>query len=359
MKSPLEFSQELTKISQRLISKVLDTLREGAIVTNDDTQIIVANQVARNAFIRLNLPLEKMRISEVFRDITVHKAFRKALDEKIASEIDFEFITNEKRVYRVCVSPLEIEKLNLAIGIFYNVTEIERLERIRQEFLSNVSHELRTPLTSILAFVETLEEGAIDDAAHNRKFLSIIRKNVERMHRLIEDILELSSIEAGKIAIQPQKLNLSKIVEEVFVNLANKAKDKKISLKNSVKEEVFVFADAIRLEQMLTNLVDNAIKFNRENGLVEVFHQQDKDYDFIFVKDTGDGISAEHLPRIFERFYRTDKARSLQNASGTGLGLAIVKHLARLHSGEVGVSSSPGEGSTFWIKLPKEPISKN
>lgn len=347
------FSQTFSQSTREAIAEILQILREGAIVADSDTQIILANKVAQSCFARFGIPLEKMRISEVFRDLAVHRAFRKAIDEKTASEIDFECITHEKRIYRVHVSPIKIEGLDLAIGIFYNMTEIEKLERIRQEFLSNVSHELRTPLTSILAFVETLEEGAIDDTANNRRFLSVIRKNAERMHRLIEDILELSSIEAGKINLQPQKVNLRKMVEEIFTNLSSRISEKNIQLKNSVSEDTIVFADPIRLEQMITNLVDNAIKFNRENGLVEVFHKKDETNDFIFVKDTGEGITAEHLPRIFERFYRTDKARSSRNIGGTGLGLAIVKHLAKIHSGEVGVSSSPGEGSTFWIKLPK------
>ncbi len=345
--------------SQNATKMVLEVLREGAIVADSDTRIIISNRIANQSFSRFGVPLERMRISEVFRDLAVHKAFKKALDENESSEVDFEFFTNEKQIYKVRVSPLEIDTKKFAIGIFYNVTEIEKLEKIRQEFLSNVSHELRTPLTSILAFVETLEEGAIDDPRNRNHFLSVIRKNAERMHRLIEDILELSSIESGKIRIQPKQVNLQKIVDEIFINLAGKAIERNITLKNLISEDVFVFADAMRLEQMLTNLIDNAIKFNRENGLVEVSHEKTEIHDVIYVKDTGEGITGEHLPRIFERFYRTDKARSYRNASGTGLGLSIVKHLAKLHGGEVGVSSKPGEGSVFWIKLLLPDTSKN
>jgi two-component system phosphate regulon sensor histidine kinase PhoR len=334
-----------------VILKILQVMRESAIIVDKDTYIVYSNNTAYKEFARFGKPLENFRISEVFRDIAVHESFRRALDEGKSSEIDFEFFLNEKRTYKVFVSPLEIEDEKYAIGIFYNITQLERLERIRQEFLENVSHELRTPLTSILAFVETLENGAIEDVANSRRFLSVIRKNAERMSHLINDILELSSIESGKIKIQPQKVSLRKMVCEIFTDLADKAKKKKLKLKNHVSEEVFVFADIVRLEQMLTNLIDNAIKFNREGGLVEVTYQRTESHDVISVRDTGEGIPQEHLSRIFERFYRVDKARS-REIGGTGLGLAIVKHLAKLHGGEVRASSTPGKGSTFSIELP-------
>jgi len=355
MKSFIEnlLTLSIDKSLKEAVSKVLETLSEGAIVADNDTRIIISNSVANKAFARFGVPLERMRISEVFRDLSVHNAFKKALDNNESSQIEFEFLTHEKRIYRVSVNSLQINDVKLAIGIFYDITEIERLEKIRQEFLSNVSHELRTPLTSILAFVETLEEGAVDDSRNNRRFLSVIRKNAERMQRLIDDILELSSIESGKINIQPQKINLKRLIDDIFLNLTNKAQEKSVELKNLIPEDTLVFADPMRLEQMLTNLIDNAIKFNRDSGRVEVSYQFSETHDVILVRDTGDGISSDHLPRIFERFYRVDKARTSRESGGTGLGLAIVKHLAKLHGGEVGVSSTPSRGSTFWIKIPR------
>lgn len=328
-------------------------MREGAIIVAEDTRIIASNQAAYDAFARGNGALETKRLTEVIRDIKVHEAFRAALSEQKSAEICFEFLAGERRSFQARVAPLEVDGARGAVGIFYDTTQIERLEKIRQEFLSNVSHELRTPLTSILAFVETLEDGAIEDAENNFRFLGVIRKNAERMHRLIDDILELSSIEAGKITVEPKQVNLSRMVEEVFTNLAGKARDRKISLKNKIAADVFVQADAARLEQMLTNLVDNAVKFNREDGTVTVSHRAvNETHDLISIEDTGEGISGEHLGRIFERFYRTDKARS-RDIGGTGLGLAIVKHLARLHSGEVSVASIVGKGSIFTIELPR------
>jgi two-component system phosphate regulon sensor histidine kinase PhoR len=289
--------------------------------------------------------LETKRLSEVFRDLTIHEAFRLALEDKKSSDLKFEFL---KRFFEVSISPFE----DNAIGIFYDITRLEQLENMRQEFLSNVSHELRTPLTSILAFVETLEDGAIDDDENNRRFLGVIRNNAERMHHLIDDISELSSIEAGKITIDAKQINLNSVVNETFINLSTKSKSRQIEMQNNVSENVQIFADRFRLEQMLTNLIDNAIKFNRQNGLVTVSHKHNENNDLISVEDSGEGISSEHLTRIFERFYRTDKARS-REIGGTGLGLAIVKHLARLHSGEVAVSSNLGKGSIFTLELPK------
>ena len=345
-------SSEPQKSSHRILIDILKTMREGVIIFAEDTRIIASNQAAYDAFARKNGALETKRLSEVIRDLSVHEAFRRALVEEQSSEINFEVLTGERRSFDVHVAPVEIEGARNAVGIFYDTTQIERLEKMRQEFLSNVSHELRTPLTSILAFVETLEDGAIEDRENNLRFLGVIRKNAERMHRLIDDILELSSIEAGKITVEPKQVNLSKMIEEVFTNLAGRARERKIKLKNQVAPEVLVYADAVRLEQMLTNLVDNAIKFNRENGGVMISHRQDETHDFVSVEDAGEGISAEHLGRIFERFYRTDKARS-REIGGTGLGLAIVKHLSRLHGGEVSVTSTVGKGSIFTIELPR------
>jgi len=343
-------SSEPQKSAHRILIDILKTMREGVIIVAEDTRIIASNQAAYDAFARRNGALETKRLSEVIRDLAVHEAFRRALEEQKSSEINFEVLTGERRSFDVHVAPVEIEGAPNAVGIFYDTTQIERLEKMRQEFLSNVSHELRTPLTSILAFVETLEDGAIEDRENNRRFLGVIRKNAERMHRLIDDILELSSIEAGKITVEPKQVNLSKMTEEVFMNLAGKARERKIKLKNEVAPDILVFADVNRLEQMLTNLVDNAVKFNRENGGVRISHRRSETHDFVSVEDMGEGISGEHLARIFERFYRTDKARS-REIGGTGLGLAIVKHLARLHGGEVSVASTVGKGSVFTIEL--------
>ncbi|HEY8562258.1 MAG TPA: ATP-binding protein [Pyrinomonadaceae bacterium] len=326
-------------------------MRESVIVVDADTRIFASNQAAYDAFARKNGALENKRLSETIRDLNLHEAFRRALEEEKISDVELALVGTDKK-YDVRIAPFEFDAKKGAIGIFYDISQIERLENVRQEFLSNISHELRTPLTSILAFVETLEDGAIDDEENNLRFLSVIRRNAERMHHLINDILELSSIESGKITIDPKKSNLANLTDEVFTNLSAKAAEKRVALTNKIPAGTFVYADAVRLEQMLTNLIDNAVKFNREGGGVTVGHERADGKDVISVADTGEGISNDHLQRIFERFYRTDRARS-REIGGTGLGLAIVKHLARLHGGEISVTSTPGKGSVFSIELPE------
>ncbi len=334
------------------LSDILETMREGILIVGEDMRVVTSNTAAHLAFARYGETLEGKRLSEIIRDFSLHNAFSEALKTKKSSKVRIEIINHNTRIYDVRVTAIQVGETTQGIGVFYDVTQVEHLERVRQEFLSNISHELRTPLTSILAFVETLEDGAIDDEANNRRFLSVIQKNAERMHHLINDIAELSSIEAGKVKIEVKKLNLFALVREVFASLSAKAKNRNILLQNEVPEEAFVTADIIRLEQMLTNLIDNAIKFNSIDGMVIVSYGQQDSMDIINVSDTGEGILKEHQQRIFERFYRIDRART-REVGGTGLGLAIVKHLAKLHGGEVSLNSTLGEGSTFNIHLPQ------
>jgi two-component system phosphate regulon sensor histidine kinase PhoR len=340
------------KPSRPILGKILETLREGVLVVGQDTRILASNAAAYNAFARRNGALEEKRLSEVIRDLSLHEAFRQALQNDKSSDIELEIPGIEKRKYDVHIAPIQLDNTNSAIGFFHDITQMEHLEKVRQEFLSNISHELRTPLTSIMAFVETLEDGAIEDKENNQRFLGVIRKNAQRMHHLIDDILELSTIETGKINLELKQVKLAALLEEVFTNLSTKANDRRIKLINEVPDDVLVCADVVRLEQMLTNLIDNAIKFNRVKGSVIVSCAENGTKDIISVADTGEGISGEHQTRIFERFYRTDRARS-REIGGTGLGLAIVKHLARLHGGEVSVASTLTKGTIFSIELPK------
>lgn len=337
--------------STQILQKILDTTREGVIVVDANMCIAQCNVPASVAFGRDSLDLETRRLSEVIRDLDLHEAFRKAIISQTSADVRLELNREGSRKFDVHVAPIELNDANHAIGFFYETTQIDRLETVRQEFLSNISHELRTPLTSILAFVETLEDGAIDDKENNSRFLEVIRRNAERMHSLIADILELSLIESGNVAVEIREIKLSTAVNDVLNSLSAKAKEREIALENKVPEGTTIFADSVRLEQMLTNLVDNAVKFNRQGGTVTVEFMTGDGRDVISVADTGEGILPEHAQRIFERFYRADRARS-REIGGTGLGLAIVKHLARLHGGEVFVNSVLGSGTTFRIELP-------
>ncbi|HYG81866.1 MAG TPA: ATP-binding protein [Pyrinomonadaceae bacterium] len=337
-----------------LLEVMMRGMREGVLVVDSETRVVASNLAAREVFGPAGGALEGRRLSELTRNPAIHSAFNASLKEYEQSETKIETQGPGGPIYDLRVVPLHLDAPGSrgAMGVFFNITRLERLERVRQEFLSNVSHELRTPLTAIIAFVETLEDGALEDAASNRRFLSIIRRNAERMRSLIDDILELSALEAGTVKVEVVELPLRALVTDVLTAVARRAEERRVTLVNEVAGEAVVFADAGRLEQMLTNLVDNAVKFNREGGRVAVSHERAGGArDRITVADTGEGITPEHVKRIFERFYRVDRARS-REMGGTGLGLAIVKHLARAHGGEVGVHSTPGQGSTFFIELP-------
>jgi two-component system phosphate regulon sensor histidine kinase PhoR len=336
----------------KLFEATLGGMREGLLVVDRDLRVVASNPAAYQLFTHSAANLQSQRLTELTRNTAIHTAFVEALHGTEKSGVQVEAHDPDRKVFDLRVVPLRSSDKRVvqgAIGVFFDVTKLERLEHVRQEFLSNVSHELRTPLTAILAFVETLEEGEIQEADRQR-FLTIIRRNANRMHDLIDDILELSAIEAGTIQVKPEEVQLRHVVNDVFVSLSGGASAHEVSLENKVNAEAKVMADPRRLEQMLTNLVDNAIKFNRNGGRVTIRHENGN-RDRIFVEDTGEGIPAQHLERLFERFYRADRARS-RELGGTGLGLAIVKHLARAHGGEVAVESKLGEGSKFTIELP-------
>ncbi|MDQ2937412.1 MAG: ATP-binding protein [Acidobacteriota bacterium] len=365
----------------KLFEATMSGMREGLLVVDKDMRVVASNAAAHRLFNLSRGKLDAQRLTELTRNPAMYSAFLDALKGIERSGVKIETHGPERLVFDLRVVPLGSANgkgaesgrgAQGALGVFIDVTRMERLEHIRQEFLSNVSHELRTPLTAILAFVETLEAGAIDDKESSQRFLSIISKNATRMRDLIGDILELSAIEAGNVQVETERVELYPIVNDVISSLATKASAERIVVTNAVPREAMVHADARRLEQMLTNLVDNAIKFNRANGVVTIKYEnfargnkagtQDHETaahknqtgarDKIIVEDTGEGIPGQHLERLFERFYRVDRARS-REMGGTGLGLAIVKHLARAHGGEVSVTSELGTGSTFTIELPQ------
>jgi two-component system phosphate regulon sensor histidine kinase PhoR len=339
--------------SPRLLDATINEMREGLLVIDQEMRVVASNRAARSLFSNVEDPIGARRLTELTRNPAIYDAFLDGVRGKERAGVKVETYGGERRVFDLRVVPLQSangKASHGAVGVFFDITRLERLELIRQEFLSNVSHELRTPLTSIIALAETLEAGAIDNPEHNRRFLTIIQKNAARMHRLIDDILELSAIEAGNVKVGQEIVKLRALVEDVVGSLSTAASIHEITLQNLVPPDATVFADPHRLVQMLTNLIDNAIKFNREGGVVSIKYEggvRDK----ISVEDTGEGIPAHHLDRLFERFYRVDRARS-RELGGTGLGLAIVKHLARAHEGEVTVESRFGEGTRFTIELP-------
>jgi len=340
--------------SSRLLEATLNEMREGLLVIDHEMRVIASNQSARSIFSNVDESMNSRRLTELTRNPAIYDAFLDGVRGTERVGVKVETYGQARRVFDLRVVPLRAADSRGgggALGVFFDVTRLERLENVRQEFLSNVSHELRTPLTSIIALAETLEAGAIDDPKHNRRFLSIMQKNAARMHHLIDDILELSAIEAGNVKLKPETVVLWPLVEDVIGSLSAAAASRKIAVHNQVPPDAAVVVDPHRLIQMLTNLIENAIKFNREGGSVLINYCANT-CDQIQVEDTGEGIPSHHLDRLFERFYRVDRARS-RELGGTGLGLAIVKHLARAHGGEITVESRFGKGSRFTIELPR------
>ncbi|MDQ0224629.1 PAS domain-containing sensor histidine kinase [Bacillus sp. 7586-K] len=235
--------------------------------------------------------------------------------------------------------------------VFHDITELKKLEQMRKDFVANVSHELKTPITSIKGFSETLLDGALNDRETAEYFLSIILKESDRLQTLIQDLLDLSKIEQQGFKLSIQACDVKEILEDIEVILKGKAKEKQIELTYTVPEGfVFVEGDLYRLKQIFINLINNALTYTPKGGSVHVQVEKDEGAVIVTVSDTGIGIKTEEIPRIFERFYRVDRARS-RNSGGTGLGLAIVKHLVEAHKGLITVKSQLGEGTTFTVRL--------
>jgi two-component system phosphate regulon sensor histidine kinase PhoR len=236
--------------------------------------------------------------------------------------------------------------------------EIEVLkanEKYRREFLMNLAHELRTPIFSIQGYIDTLLGGAIDDEEVNRKFLSNAGRSTDRLVRLVDDLDEISKLESGKIALIQEHFCIQELIREVYDELSLKAEERNIvlTLKKGTERPIFVVADKLKIKQVVVNLVDNAIKYGNDKGeITSGCYEVDDKHVYVEVSDNGPGISEDHLPRIFERFYRADRSRA-RTIGGTGLGLAIVKHIIEAHGQTVNVRSTPGVGSSFGFTLDK------
>jgi two-component system phosphate regulon sensor histidine kinase PhoR len=232
-------------------------------------------------------------------------------------------------------------------------SEAERLDRVRRDFVANVSHEVKTPLTSVRGYAETLLEGGLEDPEHREGFVRVIRDQATRLQELVDDLLSLSELERPEARLRVERFDLRALIERQLAALADRATHAGLALELVPGEAEWVEADRARIEQVVANLLDNALKYT-ERGGVTVTLDGDPSRVECTVRDTGSGIPAEDLDRIFERFYRVDKARSREKG-GTGLGLSIVKHILALHEGQVAVESAPGRGSTFRFVIPRQP----
>ncbi|WP_404444377.1 cell wall metabolism sensor histidine kinase WalK [Sutcliffiella horikoshii] len=300
----------------------------------------------------------------------LYRLYYEAIEHKDIVSLIEEIFMTEVSVRKQILLPVNIERRHFEvygapiIGIndewkgivlvFHDITELKRLEQMRKDFVANVSHELKTPITSIKGFSETLLDGAMNDKETSEYFLSIILKESDRLQSLIEDLLDLSKIEKQGFRLNPQYLEINELLEEIFVILEGKAREKEIDLVLSKpKKDLYLFADASRIKQVFINLINNAVAYTPAGGEVKVKVEEVGKEVVIVVSDTGIGMDQDEIPRIFERFYRVDKARS-RNSGGTGLGLAIVKHIVEAHHGNISVTSELNKGTAFTVKLSKE-----
>ncbi|MCI0502230.1 MAG: ATP-binding protein [Fusobacteria bacterium] len=323
----------------------INSMEDGLIVLDENNVIKLINNSARTI---LDLKEEddfKDNILMITQNMDLFTAISNSGNQQSNQEI-----TIGDKIYELSIIPLSQD--NGKLILLNDITDLNKIENMRKEFVANVTHELKTPLTSIIGYVDTLKDGALEDQNKAKEFVEIIGVESTRLERLIEDILALSNIES-QMEIKRDKITLNEIISEVINNYAKKAGEKNIDLKTDVENELHIFGNKELIKVMLSNLISNSLKYGKENGEIVVKAFSSNGKAIIKIRDNGIGIAQEDQERIFERFYKVDKSRSLDPDS-TGLGLSIVKHIAKSCGGNVSLESELGEGTTIIIEIPLE-----
>jgi two-component system phosphate regulon sensor histidine kinase PhoR len=341
---------------QAKISAVLDGMVEGVIAVDARDHIVAMNEPARALFEVGRERGERKPLLEVIRNVDLHALLGEArrAGTHVVARRELLVPGVPPRTVQANAVPVDLGAEDVGVVmVLHDVSRLRRLETVRTEFVANVSHELRTPLTAIRGYLETLLGGALDEPEDARRFVEIVFRHTERLGRLLDDLTDLSDIELGRVRLQLGPLAVGDVVESVLEIMRRRAETRRVALDATLPPDLpEVMADHDRLEQILINLVDNAVKYTDAGGRVTVAARRPApDLVEISVADTGVGIPPSDLPRITERFYRVDKARS-RELGGTGLGLAIVKHLVIAHGGELAIESEPGRGTTVRVTLP-------
>jgi len=341
----------LEREKKRLID-VIDHVPDGILVVGNEGELLFTNLAAQRLF-----DLDKtIRIGESLAKATRHhqivELWRQArADGKIKSAV-IELPARRITIQATC-SPLDDYLPGSTIILLEDISRLRLLETVRRDFISNISHELRTPLASLKALTETLMDGALEDPSVSRHFLTQIDTEVDSLTLLVQELLELSRIESGKVPIHMNPHSAEELILPAVERLRLQAERNGLTIRVDIEPGIpHVSADQVRLQQVIVNLVHNAIKFTPPGGEVAVSAKHIDDSIVFAIRDTGTGIAQHDIPRIFERFYKADRSRS---GGGTGLGLAIAKHLVEAHSGKIWVESQEGEGSTFYFSLPRTP----
>ncbi len=331
---------------------ILASMMEGVLAVDHELRVTFCNDAfARAVGARLPVP-ERLPVLELVRDPAFLDMLSRVLVTHETVKQRLQLSAADGRSFEVQAAPLAGQTRRGALAILHDITDLERLERIRKDFVANVSHELRTPLTAIRGYAETLLDGALEDPENNRKFLDVIRAHAIRLNNIASDLLILSELESGQPVTAPEPVSIREALEAALHTAESEARVRGITLHAGALDAGEVLGHRIRLEQALVNLLDNAVKFNRPGGEVRIEAAWTADGKArISIADTGVGIPSDDLPRIFERFYRVDKARS-REVGGTGLGLSIVKHVVERMGGTITVASELGKGSCFVVELP-------
>ncbi|MCO6046161.1 cell wall metabolism sensor histidine kinase WalK [Aeoliella sp. ICT_H6.2] len=331
---------------------VLGGMVEGVIAVDNQEHVLFANAAAGRMFGFMPPSAEGRRLLEVVRDHTLQQAVSDVLEKRKPQTLEIEWQLDTPKILAAQVTPLPGSEDVGAVIVLHDNSELRRLETIRQEFIANVSHELKTPLSSMMAYAETLQRGALDDSEIRDSFLARIMEQGERLNNLIQDMLRLARIETAQQPFEIEPVDVGAVLGQCVHDYHTQAEAKSIELVyEPPADKTYASADEEGLRVICNNLIDNALKYTPDGGRVEVRWRRDNDTVLLEVKDNGPGIPRGDAARVFERFYRVDKARSRELGS-TGLGLSIVKHLVQSFSGAVGVESQPGHGSRFWVELP-------
>ncbi len=351
MAKSLQNQMDALRQSERRLASVIDTMDSGLLLVDADGKVNLANRAFENM---IGVQARKI-VGKPYTQLTYPYELATLIDKcretggRIREELQVYY--PEERILSAHFAPMEGERGTVGlVGVFHDITAIRRLEKMRSEFVANVSHELKTPITSLRGFAETLLDGAMNDPETCREFLRIIHDESLRLQRLVSDILDLSRIES-KLQLKWEKVPVGEIIESATKTVEEQMRKRELTLNVVLPESFTVLVDKDRFRQILLNLLTNAMAYTPEGGKVTVEARREAERWWIRVADTGIGIPEEDLPRIFERFYRVDKARS-RESGGTGLGLAIVKHLVEVHRGEIRVKSRVGEGTEFKLIFP-------
>ncbi len=335
------------------LDTILSNMTEGVVAVDPQSHVIIMNPALGAIF---NVKPDEARgrlLLEAVRNNQLNDLVQFVLKEAKPKASEVYVFSSQDLIFEAHAVPLVNDgHMGGVLIVLRDVTQLRHLEKVRRDFVANVSHELRTPLASIKGFAETLRDGALEDPKHAREFVTSIEKHADNMIALVQDLLDLTSIESGQRTPMLQAVSVSDLVNDVVHDLKSLARKKNVEIKNEVAPTVStVMVDKKHLKQILTNLAENAIKFNEVGGWLRFTAEPNGAQLRIVVADNGAGIPAQDLARIFERFYRTDRARS-RDRGGTGLGLSIVKHLVEANHGSVTVESSVGKGSQFSVFLP-------